>query len=650
MPYCRELDGAGTSAILKYLRSGGRYLGLCAGGYYGAARVEFEQGNKELEISGPRELKLFPGTARGSVFKGFQYGTHVNAKAARIEVNTETLTDYTSSEKPLFAYVDGGCLFVDAETYKSRAVEVLARYLDPLAFPGSDLEGDNIDKAKPAAAVYNKIGRGCAVLTGLHPEFSPDLLKRIPSHQEYTKVLETLQENNAARIELMKALLKKMGLKVNPSLEPIPGLSRLSLTSVDPSQLRFLVEKWRQELGFTGEQHNILSGNNDVFRIWDAAQQSQYITSQLQEIKLQEPDDADAESALVVDYDKVVKDIDVYYSGLPDGRITPHFSLHRYYDSLKELRVAQAHRSGYGSGVGADVSAGSTAAGSTILYGEVVTSTSTMLFKNYKLLRHLPSGLTAVGAVQVAGRGRANNVWVNPPGVLAFSTVLRMPLHNDYGLPSPMVFVQYLAAIGIVDSIRNYARASLGIADFPVRIKWPNDVYLMNMDGEDSEVPFFKLSGILVNTTVLDSDYVMVIGIGINVANAAPSKSLNTAVDEFNAKHRVPHGKAPYGHFEAETLLAHFMVVWEEMLRDFRFQGFAAFEQMYYDRWLHTGKIVTLEQYANAKARIRGISNDFGMLVVEGVDRNNAPTGKTFELQPDGNSFDMLKGLLKKKQ
>lgn len=79
------------------------------------------------------------------------------------------------------------------------------------------------------------------------------------------------------------------------------------------------------------------------------------------------------------------------------------------------------------------------------------------------------------------------------------------------------------------------------------------------------------------------------------------------------------------------------------------YQGFAPFEHTYYKLWLHNHKIVTLEQYENVKAIIRGVSKDYGMLVVEEVDRNNRPLGKIFELQPDGNSFDMLKGLLKKK-
>lgn len=639
LPFCRELDGKGNAAITKYVRNGGRYLGLCAGGYYGSSRVEFEVGNLEMEVSGSRELKFFPGIARGAVFKGFQYGTQVNAKAAKIQVITENLpiknkdVETTLSKNPVYTYVDGGCLFVDAENFKQNGIEVLARYLDPLDISGSDeSKGDNIDAVNPAATVYCPVGKGCAILTGLHPEFTPDLLKRIPSNERYTQMVSNLEAANGVRVEFMKSLLQKMGLKVNPQEIPIPSLSRLYLTSAYPPSLKHLVEKWREDIGFGGKHENEMDGTNDKFRIWDASHQEKYTTSNTLTDANEELKDTDSSP---IDLDKIIKDIDVYYQGLPDTKLTPVFNHKLYYNSLEQYRKA------LGPGVASNM------VGTSLLYGEVVTSTSTMLFKNYKVLRTLPTGFTAVGNIQVAGRGRANNVWVSPLGVLAFSTVLRMPLHNDYGLPSPMVFVQYLAAIAIVESIRTYARVSLGIADFPVYIKWPNDVYILNTtpgSKESHDNKYYKASGILVNTTVLDGEYFMVIGIGINVDNAAPSKSLNTFIDEINDS----TGRS-YGHFEAEPLLARFMSIWEQMLRDFAYQGFAPFEGTYYDLWLHSNKIVTLEQYGNTKAIIRGISKDFGMLIAEEVDRNNTPLGKTFELQPDGNSFDMLKGLLKKK-
>jgi biotin--protein ligase len=38
---------------------------------------------------------------------------------------------------------------------------------------------------------------------------------------------------------------------------------------------------------------------------------------------------------------------------------------------------------------------------------------------------------------------------------------------------APVVFIQYLAAIAIVEGIQSYDR---GYKDFPVKLKWPNDI------------------------------------------------------------------------------------------------------------------------------------------------------------------------------
>jgi biotin--protein ligase len=54
---------------------------------------------------------------------------------------------------------------------------------------------------------------------------------------------------------------------------------------------------------------------------------------------------------------------------------------------------------------------------------------------------------------------------------------------------------------------------------------------------------------------------------------------------------------------------------------------------------------VTLTTHDNERVRIIGITSDYGMLEAVSV---NDPR-KRFTLQPDGNSFDMLKGLITKK-
>lgn len=73
-------------------------------------------------------------------------------------------------------------------------------------------------------------------------------------------------------------------------------------------------------------------------------------------------------------------------------------------------------------------------------------------------------------------------------------------------------------------------------------------------------------------------------------------------------------------------------------------------EALYYSHWLHGGQIVTLEMEGGARAKVRGITRDWGLLKVEELGWEDRPTGKMWELQSDSNSFDFFKGLLKTKR
>lgn len=158
--YCRTFNGEGNRRIEQYVRRGGSYLGLCAGGYYGSGRCEFEVGNRVLEVVGRRELSFFPGTCRGCTFRGFVYHSEAGAKAVQLKVNQES---FTGGPLPgtFRSYYNGGGVFVDAGKYTDGGVEILASYADPL-----DVEGG----VRPAAVVYCKVGDGGVVLTGTHPE------------------------------------------------------------------------------------------------------------------------------------------------------------------------------------------------------------------------------------------------------------------------------------------------------------------------------------------------------------------------------------------------------------------------------------------------------------------------------------------------
>lgn len=62
--------------------------------------------------------------------------------------------------------------------------------------------------------------------------------------------------------------------------------------------------------------------------------------------------------------------------------------------------------------------------------------------------------------------------------------------------------------------------------------------------------------------------------------------------------------------------------------------------------YLDSNAVVTLTTHNNESVKIIGITSDFGMLKVESLDRRD----KSYGLLPDGNSFDMLKGLLVQKK
>ena len=89
------------------------------------------------------------------------------------------------------------------------------------------------------------------------------------------------------------------------------------------------------------------------------------------------------------------------------------------------------------------------------------------------------------------------------------------------------------------------------------------------------------------------------------------------------------------------------------MYEGFLRTGFKKFEQKYYERWLHDEQIVAIEN-GMARGRIRGIScqdGGSGGSLVDEVDVQGRSLGrKVVEVIADGNSFDMMRGLLRRKR
>lgn len=97
---------------------------------------------------------------------------------------------------------------------------------------------------------------------------------------------------------------------------------------------------------------------------------------------------------------------------------------------------------------------------------------------------------------------------------------------------------------------------------------------------------------------------------------------------------------------QRESFLATFLTVYEEMELKFKEEGFAPFEDAYLEHWLHTDQVVQVaasaeDPYHKVSAVIKGLTRT-GCLLAEA-------DGESFELYPDGNSFDFMSGLLKRK-
>lgn len=103
--------------------------------------------------------------------------------------------------------------------------------------------------------------------------------------------------------------------------------------------------------------------------------------------------------------------------------------------------------------------------------------------------------------------------------------------------------------------------------------------------------------------------------------------------------------------FSIERLLAAILVRLETRYNDFCRRGWRGeLAAAYQQHWLHSDQVITLEAEGGAKARVRGVTADWGMLEVAELGWDGRETGRVWELQSDENSFDFWKGLVRRKK
>jgi glutamine amidotransferase-like uncharacterized protein len=185
IPYQTRLHPRGNERIKKYVENGGSYLGLCAGGYYGGRKVEFDIGGP-LEVNQDRDLQFFPGVVRGPVLAPYDYKTDSGARAAHIQ---------WGKLDNLRLYFNGGGSFVDAD--RVPGVSVLASY-------------NMVGGTQIPAVIETTTGLGRTVLSGVHFEYDPELMKEGNGLPE--DIIPTLKRENPQRVGFLFHVFQRLRL------------------------------------------------------------------------------------------------------------------------------------------------------------------------------------------------------------------------------------------------------------------------------------------------------------------------------------------------------------------------------------------------------------------------------------------------------
>ncbi|XP_078088885.1 biotin--protein ligase isoform X2 [Mustelus asterias] len=261
--------------------------------------------------------------------------------------------------------------------------------------------------------------------------------------------------------------------------------------------------------------------------------------------------------------------------------------------------------------------------GQLVFFSEVITTTMD-LFDGLMLRLPEEVGLIAIAIRQTQGKGRGGNTWLSPVGCATFTLHIRISIHSQLG--QNISFVQHLVALAAVESVVSMP----GYEDIDLRLKWPNDIYYSDL---------MKLGGVLVNSTLMGATFHILIGCGFNVSNSNPTICINDIIQQHNKEHGTDLQP-----LQIDLLTARTVTILENLISIFQNKGPNGVLPLYYKRWVHSGTQVRLWKEDGPAAWVVGL-DDSGFLQVQLEGDDDIVT-----VQPDGNSFDMLRNLIVTKQ
>lgn len=253
--------------------------------------------------------------------------------------------------------------------------------------------------------------------------------------------------------------------------------------------------------------------------------------------------------------------------------------------------------------------------GRLLIYATLLTSSMNVL--SHLTLSH---GFCVIPRQQTQGTGRSKNQWLSPEGCAMFSMQLHVPLSSPLG--QRITLVQHLVAVAIVHGIISLP----GYNDLNIRLKWPNDIYANGST---------KIGGLMINTSIDATKAILNIGCGINLSNSNPTVCINDLIQTYNAR----TGKR-LALLEHERFFAIIFNEIESLFNRVQSGDFDYLYKLYYKYWLHGNAEVKIHVQDDSEkpAKVLGIDK-LGYLMVQIQESIES-------VHPDGNSFDMLRGLI----
>ena len=183
----------------------------------------------------------------------------------------------------------------------------------------------------------------------------------------FAKVVDEIAKDEKPRVDFLKACLTKLGLQASQEESAVPSLSRLHLSSLNPADTSELVASLQEIISIQDGQEYI-KDENDTFRLEKPSAWSlSSILNILPGVSIGKTDRVDVDEDRLRDCDTVVKRVVIHEDDHPAGKETPYFNHHAFFANLKHYQSTLKASDG--------------AFGKHLLYGEVVTSTNTMLEK-----------------------------------------------------------------------------------------------------------------------------------------------------------------------------------------------------------------------------------------------------------------------------